>query len=110
METSKGLRTQLVHLPPVAAQLIHRKLSLYGQRLVKLVRHASFHPAVQEFVETLYPPYMLIFSQTLSTRGPQGKSCWISTAGERLRAPRGLTDKESWLFPCQLSWANRYLE
>src|SRR5260370_32993687 len=59
MGTSKGLRTQLVHLPPVAAQLIQQQLLLSGQRLVKLVRHVSFHPAAQEFVETLYPPFLL---------------------------------------------------
>jgi hypothetical protein len=53
------------------------------------------------------PPYMLLFSQTLSTKGPQGKSCWIGTAEERLLAPHGLTDRERSFFLWQLSWANR---
>src|SRR5229473_630105 len=55
-------------------------------------------------------PYMLIFVQALWTKGWQGESCVICTAGERLVSPHGSTDKGRSCFPWQLSWANRCLE
>jgi hypothetical protein len=54
-----------------------------------------------------YSPYMLLFVQALWTKGRQGESCVICTAGESLVSPHGSTDKGRSCFPWQLSWANR---
>ena len=43
------------------------------------------------FNERTGTPYMLLLFQALSTKGWQGSPCLISTAGESLRPPHGLT-------------------
>src|SRR5712692_3951861 len=85
-----------------------RRLQRRAQSLVPPAR-AGRHRACLSLAHSTsrISPYMLIFVQALWTKGWQGESCVICTAGERLVSPHGSTDKGRSCFPWQLSWANR---